>query len=216
MSLMFKRRAFPVTKARVNRRAVIGKSPDILRQWSDADTELVLWHRHFDPSVQAKLNSLDAEEFPQMRVTVVPRTADVAIENELRDWASRHKDLFESLGPDIESLVARFSNVTGSHEIKLRLEAISDDACPLFHFDHVRARLVTTYIGPGTEWIPGVHASDALAKQDDYQGPIYQMPRFAVGLFPGSQSSYGGLLHRSPRVAATGQHRLLLCLTEAA
>lgn len=197
------------------RRAVIGKSPSILRHWVDADTELALWQREFEPSVTSELDRLSQDQLPQARFITSPDLISSAIEKALHGWASEHNDLFPALAGDIEALVARFFQMTGSDAVKLRLEAIRDDACRLFHIDRARARLTTTYVGPGTEWVPCTHAADALASQENYEGPLHQMPRFAVGIFPGALSPFGGLLHRSPHIAGSGEHRLLLCLTQS-
>jgi hypothetical protein len=216
MGLIFRKRAFPAASLRIARRAVSDGSPVVLRRWSDVDIELALWERRFDPSVASALDRLAFSDLPRACFVTTPENAERDIGRVLHEWRPERVHVYDALVSDIESLAVRFSHVTGAREIKLRLEAVQDDACRLFHLDRVPARLVTTYVGPGTEWIPGLYAAAALAAQDDYKGPIYQMPRFAVGVFGGSLSPRGGLLHRSPRIAETGQHRLLLCLNQAA
>ena len=57
-------------------------------------------------------------------------------------------------------------------------------------------------------------ASAALQNPETFSGAIQRMPRYAVGLFPGSLSSYGALVHRSPRISTTGELRLFLCINE--
>lgn len=215
MGLIFRKRAFPAESLRIARRAACDRSPAVLRRWSDIDIELALWNRRFDPSVTSALDRLAFSELPRACFITTLDDVEQDIERALRERTADQAHVYDALGADIESLVVRFSQVTGAREIKLRLEGIRNDACRLFHFDRVNARLVTTYIGPGMEWIPSLHAADALAAQDAYKGPIYQMSRFAVGVFRGALSQRKGLLHRSPRIAETGQHRLLLCLNQA-
>ena len=36
----------------------------------------------------------------------------------------------------------------------LRLDGIDHPMCPRFHTDKLKCRLVTTYVGPATQWIP--------------------------------------------------------------
>ena len=36
----------------------------------------------------------------------------------------------------------------------MRLVSTSAPMCPRFHTDHVGVRLICTYVGPGTEWLP--------------------------------------------------------------
>lgn len=139
----------------------------------------------------------------------------MAIEAALSETNLCDDELTGALANDIEALVSRFERSTEAQSIEVRLEAVNDDACRFFHADLMRARLVTTYIGPGTGWIPNSHGDEAVRLQDAYVGPITEIPRFSVGIFPGSLSSGGGLVHRSPRLSGTGRFRLFLCLNEA-
>ncbi|MBX3494321.1 MAG: DUF1826 domain-containing protein [Parvibaculum sp.] len=157
------------------------------------------------PGIAEWLDGLPPEALPEARF--VARPADVAVllpaacGNGLRD--------------DIAALAHGFAERAACREIEVRLEAVDNDACRLFHRDHVAIRLLTTYRGPGTEWIVPDEAERALGLQDKFDGAIERLPRFAVGMFSGKEHPRGGVVHRSPRVAGTGTVRLLLCLTPA-
>ena len=74
-------------------------------------------------------------------------------------------------------------------------------------------RLITTYIGPGTEYVDPADAGRALDDQRDYTGPLNRVPAFGVAVFKGSSGPSGmGVVHRSPPIAGTGLHRLVLCV----
>jgi hypothetical protein len=99
--------------------------------------------------------------------------------------------------------------------------------CPRFHVDWVAARMICSYGGSGTEWLP----ENALDRsklgmgsggQPDVQSglmtdpaAIKQMPVFAVGLMKGEHGEGNegrGLAHRSPMPADAQPRRLLLTL----
>ena len=103
--------------------------------------------------------------------------------------------------------------VMATPEVDIRLETIRHDACWKFHRDHVPARLLTTYRGPGTEWVHPRDGAAALSEQKSFRGRIERFPEHSVGLFKGSRGgSRAGIVHRSPPVALSGEVRLFLCL----
>ncbi len=120
---------------------------------------------------------------------------------------------------DIARLGAMFAEIAGAATVRIRLEAIDGPACRLFHADRVGLRLLCTYAGPGTEWVPD-DAVDRSALGDNGRAvtrpaAIRHLPRFAVGLFKGDAypgTDGRGIVHRSPPVRAVP--RLLLCLDE--
>ncbi|AXE66300.1 hypothetical protein BBF93_06835 [Hyphomonas sp. CACIAM 19H1] len=83
----------------------------------------------------------------------------------------------------------------------MRLEYVTDDACRKFHKDETGFRLITTYLGPGTQWID-TGAGNAS---------IFQMQTFEVGMLLGQRRGREGrILHRSPPIEGTGETRLVL------
>ncbi|WP_408011889.1 DUF1826 domain-containing protein [Saccharobesus litoralis] len=42
----------------------------------------------------------------------------------------------------------------GCNSVGLRLAPLSSAMCPSFHKDNIPVRLVNTYLGQGTEWLP--------------------------------------------------------------
>jgi hypothetical protein len=185
----------------------------VLHRWDDPGTEIALWERQ-TPSFAAGLDGLAFDKLPHARFVTRAQHAGSDIGSALTRTPLTDGALRDALAADIENLIVRFANITGARTISVRLEAIANDACRLFHIDRTKARLVTTYIGPGTEWVTRQHGEEAIRLQDRYDGPIFRMPRFAVGLFPGSLSPSGGLTHRSPRISRSREFRLLLCLNE--
>lgn len=175
-------------------------------------TRLVLWPRDLQADVGAWLDQLPADRLPQGRVLVAPGETSEALRR-FRDTAGTPE------GPecnwlmrDIVDLVAEFSRVSGSGRVDLRLEVIHHDACWRFHYDMVPFRLVTTYRGPGTQWVRPDEAEAALRDQRAYTGPLQALSPGHVACFKGARSPDGGIVHRSPPMGEGGGARLFLCL----
>jgi len=128
---------------------------------------------------------------------------------------------------DVQMLVGAFCDLFELREAGLRLYTLDKTMCPRFHVDRVPARLICSYGGIGTEWLPeyGVDRTKlgmgAGGRPDDQSGlildptAIRQMPAYAVGLMKGEhwEGNEGhGLVHRSPALTAVRPRRLLLTL----
>lgn len=123
----------------------------------------------------------------------------------------------EAFLAQVEALWAEISRIELSQKRSLRFEKIESDMCRLFHGDKIRLRLLCSYLGAGTEWLPntavareflGSGCNDSIVKSD---AQIYHLAPFEVGIFkgdnfPGNQG-YASV-HRSPQWQ--GNARLLL------
>ena len=98
--------------------------------------------------------------------------------------------------------------------------------CPKFHVDKIPCRLVTTYQGIATEWLPhrvvnrtklgsGSNGlSDSESGLYQQESDIQQLTSGEVALLKGENwyaNERAGLVHRSPQIP-DGEHRLLLTL----
>ena len=114
---------------------------------------------------------------------------------------------------DIQYLTKLFCELFDIKDAWLRIDAIDKPMCPRFHADHLKCRLVTTYYGPGTQWLPNNlvnrnklgHGNNGLA--DDISGlfskksDIENLDVGDIGLLKGEAwvNNEGlGLVHRSP------------------
>ena len=68
---------------------------------------------------------------------------------------------------DIRLLLEQFFVLSNAKQVGVRLEPVSTDNCRLFHVDFVGLRLVSTYYGPGTEWIRNEHVNRIGLGKDD-------------------------------------------------
>ena len=124
-----------------------------------------------------------------------------------------HSEEYLFLFKDISKLVKIFCELFEENRAWLRLDAISKPMCPRFHTDYVRCRLVTTYVGPGTQWLPHhlVNRSKLghgnQGQPDDKSGlfqknvKIEQLEVGHVAMLKGESwdgNDGSGLVHRSP------------------
>lgn len=192
-----------------------GTGPPVLRAIREALVDLALWTRTLPPALAQWLEHLPATQLPATRVLVTPAQAPVAV---ARACAAAHTPvgaLRDALIDDVADLTQRFAALAGVELVDLRLEALDNDGCRRWHRDCVPLRLLTTYRGPGTEWVPPASARKALAAPDHYDGLAESLPAHAVAVFKGcagEQPTGRGIVHRSPRIEGSGITRLLLCM----
>ena len=179
------------------------------------DVELVIWRRPLPQCLQIWLERLDTTLLPDIRVLVQPKDLVRAMEPLLNECGLPKGEMRALLVWDIDNLVSAFARVARTDLVDVRLESVNGDACWRFHRDCVTARLLTTYLGPATEWVQPRHAEAALRAQKRFKGPIEHLSAHDVAIFKGScAGSGGGIVHRSPPIAGTGRTRLLLCLNK--
>jgi hypothetical protein len=124
------------------------------------------------------------------------------IEQALAEYA----DLAPILRQDIGQLAHRFASLMATSRIRIRLEAITGNACKKVHADYTDLRLITTYAGPGSEYVPfGRPAEEAH---------LQQIATGHIGLFKGKlfAADHTPCFHRSPRIEGTGKARLVLVI----
>lgn len=126
---------------------------------------------------------------------------------------------------DILTLADAMAFLFDTASVGLRLRCLEAAMCPRFHCDNLPVRLVTTYSGPGSEWLPeravnrqGLGAPKP-GKPDIVTDPsaIQQVNTGDIALLKGSGwvgNEQHPLVHRSPELAV-GQRRLLLTIDPA-
>ncbi|MFT7234517.1 MAG: hypothetical protein ACI9QV_000079 [Methylophagaceae bacterium] len=131
-----------------------------------------------------------------------------------------------ALASDVNLLATMFTDLFDLKRVGIRLSLIDKTMCPRFHTDHLPCRLITTYAGSGTQWLPEYavdrsklgQGADGLpdANSGIYSHPnsIEQLTAGDVGLLKGSGwlgNEQHAIVHRSPEIAV-GEKRLLLTL----
>ncbi len=187
--------------------------PAILDRIRDEAVELAIWERDLPRDFAQWLDALSPQKLPDARDVTDDAGLEATITAMLEDARMPDGAMRDLLLEDVAALARRFMTIMDSATVDIRLESIDHNACWKFHRDCVEARLLATYRGPGTQWIPPALGEAALDGQKDYRGPIQSLPRFAAGIFKGSCAApANGIVHRSPPIDGKGVRRLLLCL----
>jgi hypothetical protein len=202
--------------------ARLGRGGRVLAAVRDPACVLALWQRTLAGSISDALDRLPCAALPAFDVVAAApdlrRHAAMAIQNSRLVGTG----LGRWLACDIPRLCCRYVAITGIQRMHVRLAAIDHDACRYFHLDRVSYRLLCTYRGPGTQWVPpethidpGLRGEALTAALDADPGRIRQAATRSVMLFRGFEphSAQPGLLHRSPPVGALGTHRLVLTIS---
>lgn len=128
----------------------------------------------------------------------------------------------EALLEDVRWISEAMAFLFDTDTVGVRLRILDVAMCPRFHVDNLAVRLVTTYAGPGSEWLPETaverHGLGAPHPgKPDAARDVAAIERLNVGdlaLLKGEGwigNEGRGLVHRSPQ-PANGDRRLLLAL----
>ncbi len=174
---------------------------------------MVVWTRQPSVELMSWLERASRPALPHGRVLIAPDEAEAALTVMLSGAGASVPDGAQPFIDDASEIVRHFAGIAPCDLVDVRLEAVTHDACWKFHRDCVPFRLITTYLGPGTEYVDPANAACALNDQRDYAGPLNRVPTFGVAVFRGSSDGSAlGVVHRSPPIAGTGLRRLILCV----
>lgn len=192
---------------------LVGDDRDILARIHEPNVGMAIWQREATAALKNWLRLIARVPMPHGRVLIAPDEAQAALKVMLSGAGASVRAGASPFINDAAEIVLHFAEIAGCDLVDVRLEAVTHDACWKFHRDCVPFRLITTYIGPGTEYVAPSDAGCALDDQRDYIGPLNRVPTFGVAVFNGSSDPRSiGVVHRSPPIAGTGQRRLVLCL----
>lgn len=188
----------------------------ILADIHQPDVNLTLWQRQLPLHIATFARLALSLDEPLAETRVVEMMNDEL--PELPDLAKRFNDLegYAGFVADVAWLVQAYASLLGAQRVGLRLRILDKAMCPRYHVDWVSARLITTYAGTGSEWLPeDAMQRDALgtAQMEPRDAPL-RMAEGDVALFKGERwmgNEGRGIIHRSPQVAA-GERRLILTL----
>lgn len=197
------------------RETVLSDDPETLELILLKHVQLAIWERTLPICLTNWLSQLEAGQLPNFRILARSWKLNKILKDLLKSCGTPDNDMRRILVEDIEHLVSRFAIIARSDCVDIRLEAITHDACWKFHQDHVDVRLLTTYLGPATQWVRPAYNKDALLDQIQFAGPIENMGTSDVSIFKGNcEENCDGIVHRSPPINGSGQTRLVLCLNK--
>jgi len=181
-----------------------------IAQLFDAETHVVHLRRTLPASVAVEAATLVAQ--PGLRVAALtPLTS--AGRAQLRGDRT-----VGGLSEELWFWAELMGELTGCTSVGIRCARLDAAMCPRFHVDRVGVRLVTTLVGPGTEYVASEHVNRAMlghaagGASDDSSGllrPGAVIARAEAGdvvlmkgeSWPGNAGR--GAVHRSPPTQAT-------------
>jgi hypothetical protein len=192
--------------------AVAGPGSDVRNEIQDTTIGLACWVRRFPDELAQAFDLWPAASLPNARFSATRLSFPSLVKAMLAPCVDAPPSARAALGADLLVLANCFCQATNAFEFECRVETVDDNSCWKFHQDNVALRLLTTYRGPGTQWVPRSRAEEAIKAQEAYSGSLYEIPRFGVALMKGSAAAGSGIVHRSPRIEGTGVVRLLVAI----
>jgi hypothetical protein len=182
--------------------------PAVLREIAAPDCNLAVWQR----AAFADFTPLTAGTPTDLRFDSTPDTLAADLAHGLAEGGfGGGEGLHLALVGDVARLARLFCDAMDLARFELRLEVVRTDSCRKFHADYVTARLITTYVGEGTDWLEAEDAARVAAGGTPQR--VHRLAPFNVGLFKGRLASDNPAIHRSPPISGSpGGVRLLLVL----
>ena len=159
--------------------------------------------------------------FAGVRLETTAKRARAELPRALADAGLGGVSARDALVRDVARLGAVFAGITGAATLRVRLEPVPGDGCKYFHADSVGIRLLCTYRGPGTWWLPDDAVERAALGGGDNAAIVRDPARIQVlaagqvallkgDAWPGNRGR--GAVHRSPPADRGAGPRLLLSI----
>ena len=199
-----------------------GSSPTVFTNIYQDDVNMSIWRRNLSKELtEAAEEILETKPFLQESRIVTAENVG-GIVNDLLGASA----FAEVLSQDISELVDIFCCLFDLEEAGLKLSVLDHVMCPRFHVDWVPCRLLTTYHGEATQWLPH-HVVDRSKLGSGNQGlpdersgifgcleDVQQLNPGDVAILKGENwvgNEGAGLVHRSPQLSKS-ERRLLVSL----
>lgn len=201
-------------------RLAISHDPAILADLYQEHINIAVWQRVLSATLKQEIESLLASD-TGLQVTAVVTPDDVA--SQLNKQLPTALPLTE-LTENIAELVDLFCCLFDIKNVGLRLTVLDRAMCPRFHVDKVPCRLVTTFQGTATQWLPhnvidrsklgagNQGKPDSESGLYSNEGDVQQLQAGDVAILKGENwvnNTNAGLVHRSPALMPN-ERRLLL------
>ncbi|NJK82997.1 MAG: DUF1826 domain-containing protein [Saprospiraceae bacterium] len=190
--------------------AAIGTKPEILHTIHLQEKNIAIYQR----DITHLRNDLKTCMQTHVEFRKSGSLADIqtALESEMGNY--------KALVADIVALLQLFGKVAQSQTFKVFLATVNTNMCRKFHTDINDLRLLCSYAGQGTLWLPeeaiNRKALDGLGNNQDIvkeEALIQQVQTGEVCLLKGAiypKKGTKAVVHRSPTIEEIGEKRLLL------
>ena len=198
-----------------------GQKSNCLSSIKSSDINFSLWQRDLSQFLNSWAEGIKWQKAEVLEGEVNLLSLDTFESDlfiELKKWQTSEPDMTKWVAQDMALNIKLFIESTGAKEVFVKVEPVASDMCKLLHVDSNYARMLCTYVGDGTLWLPNSMANrnflgkgnnDDIAKDPNsiFQAGILDVLILKGGLWP--INHIGGAIHRSPPIR-NGQNRLLL------
>ena len=207
-----------------------GSSPIVLSEIFSKTTSVAIWERDFNLQISKYFD----RTFASMGLGIKGVFPLVSLKDELSKMLPEEEGKKTAVD-DIYLLSDMLTCLFDCDTVGLRLAPLKSAMCPSFHIDNIPVRLVNTYLGTGTDWLPLESLQkEVLQKEALHKFPngkeaklsktnfgmyydkdhVQQMNTFDVGLLKGKawqQQEQMAAVHRSCQLQKN-EKRVLLTL----
>ncbi|MEN0004112.1 MAG: DUF1826 domain-containing protein [Bacteroidota bacterium] len=196
----------------VYKNASIGQQASVLDTIHQSEINIAIYQRD-TTALKEELDMLMVHAI-EFRKSGTPNEINAALQQYMADKSLACPAVLE----DIERQLDLFKRITGEAAFRMLLTAVNTNMCRRFHTDINIIRLLCTYVGQGTMWLPNDQVNDKafltqggneeIVKDERH---IQQVNTGDVLLLKGALYPDGTpIVHRSPTIEETGETRLLL------
>lgn len=172
---------------------------------ADDGIDGVIWNRSLLQETSQAMGSLQLWESQDSRFTSPIQDLGTPLKQALDAVGVDEAGVRDWLIQDVQVLAAKLADLLDTEFISVRTEIVCHDGCTKFHQGAIKARMICTYVGPGTEYTaPGLNI----------QSVATGCPMLLKGK-AWSTRSQPILKHRSPPIEGTGQGRLVIVIDDA-
>ena len=127
-----------------------GNQAQVLASIYEDNVNLAVWQRTLSDNLQKDLRTLLDSGF-SINVTQEIR-ANCVMED--LSCISKLDAISTDLLIDIVGVIDMYAYLFDAEQVGLRMRTLTSAMCPKFHEDRVMCRLITTYAGVATQWLP--------------------------------------------------------------
>lgn len=198
----------------LNENAVIGNDSEVLHDIHLKAKNIAIYHRAIESLKKGIGNAINQPI--EFRASGTKEEITFSLNTYFTNELPKKNDFLK----DVLNLLGLFERVTRVSSFRVSLATISTTMCPRFHADNNQLRMLCTYSGPGTLWLPNdavdrdayltgkgnrkILADESHAQQVDTGDVVI----LKGALYPGATP----ILHRSPDVQEDGKQRILLSI----
>lgn len=175
----------------------------------DPNVQVCSWQRVLDPAIGAYLSGLQQSAETQT-IEALKAEAQPKLDG-LPDGGGR-----DVLAEDLALLGEILRELLGCPEAGMRFARMGHAMCPGWHIDRTGIRLVSTYQGPGTQWLDDQTVDRCRLRDSQLsEKTLVEASSGEIVLLKGSLwqgNDRFGAVHRSPEVAANAPLRAVVTL----